>query len=612
MSEKPARGLPAWAEEMRAAFTSGTASQFVLHGNVSDLVARRKPGAEPGFLSLRDFLCEVMFDPFEVVVFFDRGTGLRVRKGADLFQNFLRFFDSFRRGSGGTGAGASASGQPDDMGDAAATLDLANLLPKDPRRALEIIDRFLKGGLQRTRKDESGTIVRNPVKAAVVVDWAQFIVPRGEALYVAGDMAETLIRILDWASDPAILGAQIATCLIAPNLMDLNQQVVESPYNVKIRIDLPDEAEALDFIRFLVRDVANFAERSELSPESLAAKVVGLTRVAIRHLVMGSLGAERKITAAEATRLKKQLIEKECAGRLEFVESPFTLENVAGHDAAKDWLRQDAKLLKAGRTKALPMGYLIAGRIGTGKTFLIECFAGECGIPVVELKNFREKWVGASEGNLEAIFNILHALGQVVVFVDEADQFTGKRGGGDGDSGLSGRIYAMLAKEMSDTKNRGRILWIFATSRPDLLEVDLKRQGRLDIHIALFPPQDAKARKDLLRAMGKKIGLAVAETDIPSTIDSLEIGGNEMEGLLVRAMRLFELREDPTQPLADILKTVFEEFRPSPHSERLEYQDLIAVKECTDARFLPEAYRKIEPDAVNRRLRQLKEAIQEA
>jgi outer membrane receptor protein involved in Fe transport len=82
-----------------------------------------------------------------------------------------------------------------------------------------------------------------------------------------------------------------------------------------------------------------------------------------------------------------------------------------------------------------------------------------------------------AQSNLEKIFAILKAIGQVVVFVDEADQAAGKRGGGDSDSGLSGRVYAMLAKEMSDTRNRGRIIWVFATSRPDLLEVDLKRQG---------------------------------------------------------------------------------------------------------------------------------------
>src|SRR5450631_137945 len=119
------------------------------------------------------------------------------------------------------------------------------------------------------------------------------------------------------------------------------------------------------------------------------------------------------------------------------------------------------------------------------KTFMVNCWAGELGVPCVVFKNFRDKWVGATESNLEKIFTILRALGQVVVFVDEADQMTGKRDSGSDDSGLSGRVYAMLAKEMSDTRNRGKIIWVFATSRPDLLEVDLKRPGRLDVHFPL-------------------------------------------------------------------------------------------------------------------------------
>ena len=129
--------------------------------------------------------------------------------------------------------------------------------------------------------------------------------------------------------------------------------------------------------------------------------------------------------------MKKDMIERECQGLLEFLESPFTLDNVAGHDAVKAWLREDAELLRRGVLNALPMGYLITGRIGTGKTFLVQCWAGELGIPCVVFKNFRDHWVGATESNLEKIFSILRALGQVVVFVDEADQAAGKREGGE-------------------------------------------------------------------------------------------------------------------------------------------------------------------------------------
>jgi SpoVK/Ycf46/Vps4 family AAA+-type ATPase len=278
------------------------------------------------------------------------------------------------------------------------------------------------------------------------------------------------------------------------------------------------------------------------------------------------------------------------------------------------------------------MGYLIAGRIGTGKTFLVTCWAGELGIPCVVFKNFRDRWVGATESNLEKIFAILRALGQVVVFVDEADQAAGKREGGDGDSGLSGRVYSMLAKEMSDTNNRGRIIWVFATSRPDLLEVDLKRQGRLDVHIPLFPPETAQEREALLLAIARKLKFPLTADDLPPFTDDMTLGGNELEGVLVRALRIYELSaespgsnvrsiSDPAQPgpgadaaeprrlIKAVLADVLKEVRPNPHTRKLEYMDLVAVKECTDARFLPERFRALSPEELETRIDALRRFV---
>jgi SpoVK/Ycf46/Vps4 family AAA+-type ATPase len=350
----------------------------------------------------------------------------------------------------------------------------------------------------------------------------------------------------------------------------------------------------------------------------LADKLVGLSRVSVRTLVKRALASGERLTSAYLTRMKKDLIEKEAAGRLEFLETTRTLDDVAGHDEAKAWLREDVVLLKRGRTMAIPMGYLLTGRIGTGKTYLVECLAGEIGIPCVELKNFREKWVGATEGNLEKVFQILHALGQVIVFVDEADQMTGKRGGGDGDSGLSGRVYAMLAKEMSDTKNRGKIIWIFATSRPDLLEVDLKRQGRLDVHIPLFPPGDAPGRAQLFSAMARKLKLPIEPAQLPPLPDNDHIGGNEMEGILVRALRVYESGRDAEErgqgeakELRVCIESAITDFRPSAHVERLELMDLLAVKECTDTRFLPARFRSLSLAKLNERVEELKATLGE-
>jgi len=138
------------------------------------------------------------------------------------------------------------------------------------------------------------------------------------------------------------------------------------------------------------------------------------------------------------------------------------------------------------------MGYLISSPVGTGKTFLAECYAGSVGIPCLKLLNFRSKYVGETEGNIEKILKVLRVMGPVVVMIDEADAALGDRDQ-QGDSGTSSRVFAQIASQMGNTEYRGKIIWFLMTCRPDLLSIDLKRQGRAEVHMAMFYPQTEMA-----------------------------------------------------------------------------------------------------------------------
>ncbi len=573
-------GLPAWAEEMRDLYKSGSVSQFLLHGNVFDTVITAGP-SEPRTLSLGTFLDEVMFEKYDVILHYDRGKGIRALRGAEDWGEWLRLA----------------------LGDQASSI----VQLREPGAAMELIDRYLLRTLN-LRSLRGRDYV--PHRIAVIVEFAEFVIPRGDPLHLGGAFSSNVVKVLGWANDPAILRSDFVTVLIAEGLHDLNSLVVENPHAAALNIPLPDEAEMSDYIQTL--EASSFPDlraQCEIPLDTLGRRLTGLSRVGAHTVLSRALKNNRVLNAAWLTRMKKERIEKECQGLLEFLESPFTLDNLSGSESVKTWLREDAALMRQGVLHALPMGYLITGRIGTGKTFLIQCWAGELGIPCVIFKNFRDRWVGATESNLEKIFSILRALGQVVVFVDEADQAAGKREGSDSDGGLSGRVYAMLAKEMSDTRNRGRIIWVFATSRPDLLEVDLKRQGRLDVHIPMFPPETPEEIHSLFLAVARKLKVTLTESDIPEIPQTLALGGNEIEGILVRALRIQALAAAEKRSLRDILVEVMKEIRPSAHRLKLEYMDLVAVKECTDARFLPERYRTLPPEEVDRRIEELRRFI---
>jgi AAA+ superfamily predicted ATPase len=572
--------LPEWACEMRDLFKSGSVAQFLLHGNIFDLVpAGQAPKRR--LLSLKSFLDEVMFATYDIVLQYDRGRGIRASRGAEDWGEWLK----------------------QALGDQANAIAQT----REPGVAMELIDRYLLRTLNlRALRGREG----NAQKVAVVIDFSEFVVPRGDAIQLGGAFSANVVKILGWANDPAILQANVVTVLLTEGLHDLNELVVNNPHAASLRIPLPNEEEMADYVEVLAATaLPELPARCEVPWATLGRRLTGLSRVGARTALSLAVKNERPITSQWLTLAKKEMIERECQGLLEFLESPFTLDHLAGLDAVKAWLREDAQLLRSGNLNALPMGYLITGRIGTGKTFLIQCWAGELGIPCVVFKNFRDRWVGATESNLEKIFSVLHALGQVVVFVDEADQAAGKREGGDSDGGLSGRVYAMLAKEMSDTRNRGRIFWVFATSRPDLLEVDLKRQGRLDVHIPLFPPQTGAEMSSLLSAIARKLKVPLLESDLPAMPEGLTLGGNEIEGVLVRALRAHALAGAGGPPLKEILERVLGEIRPSAHTRKLEYMDLVAVKECTDARFLPDRFRDLTPEELERRIDELRRFV---
>jgi len=581
MTSPTATPLPSWASEMRDLFRSGSAAQFLLHGSVFDVVPHNGR-----LLSLPAFLEQAMFASYDVVLRYDRSRGVRATRGGDDWGEWLQ-----------NALGRESASQT---------------LVREPGSALELIDRYLLRTLNLQALP--GGTTGKPKRIAVIIEFAEFVVPRGDALQLGGPFAANTVKVLGWANDPAIVQSNIVTVLLSEGLHDLNALVVENPHAAALHVPLPNEADMQSYVTTLSQtQFPELAAKSDVPLDTLATRLTGLSRVGARTAIALALGNDKRITAPWLAEIKKELIEREGQGLLDFVESPFTLDNVAGLDAVKRWLREDTELLKRGALRALPMGYLFAGRIGTGKTFLVQCWAGELGIPCVVFKNFRDRWVGATESNLEKIFAILRALGQVVVFVDEADQAAGKREGGDGDSGLSGRVYSMLAKEMSDTGNRGRIIWVFATSRPDLLEVDLKRQGRLDVHIPLFPPETSKEREALLLAIAKKLKFPLTADDLPPFTDDVVLGGNELEGLLVRALRIHELSaaspDAPKRPIKEVLMDLLREVRPNPHTRKLEYMDLVAVKECTDVRFLPPRFRNLSPEELEERIDALRRFV---
>jgi hypothetical protein len=544
--------LPDWAREIIDLYESGARSQFILHGNVGDsLLSATGDGTR--LVALETFLRERLLGSFDVVVGYDLGNGIRVEKGGERFSEWP-----------------------------AATKE--TLQVKAPREAVIVLTHYLRYCANIARLSPG-----KAPRVAIIVKNAGLIVPpsTGGASYELSAIAS---QLRDWAADPSIAEQHCATFLLAENLGDLHPLVSRNPQAARISVPLPDQSGLLPALVHLASvhplPLASF-EGDFSNP---AAVLAGATTGAIEVLMKVRQHHRQEITPRDLVALKKELVEEDAQGLIEFIKPDRSLADLHGQEAVKQWLRQDIDLWRAGDLAAMPMGYLFCGPVGTGKTFMVECLAGEADVPVVRMKNFRDKWVGSTESNLEKIFRLLDALGRCIVFIDEADQALGRRSADSGDSGVSGRVYGMMAERMSDSRNRGKILWALATSRPDLVEVDLKRPGRVDVKIPIFPTATAEEGYQLICALVKRKGVTLDET-LPESFrasipDLLTPGAAE-----AISVRLYRALKTGTPDAGAALAIALADYQPPVPLAVIERQIGLAVAEATDLAFVPARFR---------------------
>src|SRR5439155_11850479 len=110
--------------------------------------------------------------------------------------------------------------------------------------------------------------------------------------------------------------------------------IVQHPCAATIEGPLPDEAGRTEFIRAEIAAAA-LTGGSETGLETLAKLTAGLKRIQIQSMIAYAIENRQPLTLSFLLDRKKEVIEAECAGMLEFVQSRFNLSNVAGLDEAK-------------------------------------------------------------------------------------------------------------------------------------------------------------------------------------------------------------------------------------------------------------------------------------
>ena len=555
--------LPPWAEQLRFRYLAGESSVFLLHGNVRDLHPWSEPDGSCRFLPLREFLARFLARSKEQFLYYNISEGLEF--GSRSQQQIFRKAINTRRAVEGSA--------------------LLEDIPHSPGMVLPLLEELLTDPSQR---------------AGVVIDFLEMIVPAAELSFMSEPDKANLVLLYRLGSDPGLIRSDNLLIFVTENLMDVNRRLIGSSHIAVVEVGLPEQPARTQFLKHHDRrDI-----RLELTEEQLAKVSAGLTLVQIEGLLRQARQSGEAIAFSTVNRRKKVIIEQECHGLVEFLDPHHGFADVGGMEEIKLDLKRLAEAITRGQRARVPMGMIFVGPMGTGKTFVAEAFARESGLTCLKFKNFRDKWVGATEANLEKVLRLVDGLGYALLIIDEADRALS---GGESDGGTSSRVIARLKEFMSDTRHRGRVVMLMMTNRPDKLDVDLKRPGRFDVKIPFFFPQNAAERRSIIQAVFRRSKLHMpADLNLDAAAEAT-VGWSaaELDSLVLSAANCAAEAERESILQADLDRAVAD-LIPSRDARMLEYMELLAVFESSARRYLPEHYRSLSTEQVLDRLDMVK------
>lgn len=575
-----APAAPAWVDDMVATYREEAAHAFIVHGAVTDYV---RAGHD-----LRGYLTQVFSD--HVPVWFNPARGLSFDVGGQpprtemssavkadeetaAERNARRFME------------AAFRGRPVGIDGKPLPLPSCDQLARDAASVLQLADRALHCDPRSAVDEKTGEEVPAPL-FAIFIDYAEMVVPAGPAAGMSPLDRLALVTLLEWGRDAEISAAGHIVVLITRDVLKLSDDVrASSSRFYSVAVPLPDEGERRLFIDETLKTADRPPARLEVSVAQFARQTAGCTRYAIETIQLRAITRNVPVTAELIKTEKRSILQSEFGDVLQLIEPTFGFEATPGMDYMVDFFESCLiQPLRDGRLEMVPSGVLVMGRPGGGKTMFICALAWHCQMNVALLNpaNLKGMYVGQSEQKLEKALMAIRSLAPIIVFIDEIDQRL--RRGEEGDSGVGRNEFARILEAMSDPTLRGRVIWIAATNRPDLLDPALMRDGRFTKKILVDVP-NAEGRRAIAANLADKYRLPLAKAECAKVADLSEGWTPAMMDSFMQIAA-----EEAARGATDAILQAKRRYRPrfDPNTEAMREA---ALREITDLQLLPPALR---------------------
>jgi hypothetical protein len=324
----------------------------------------------------------------------------------------------------------------------------------------------------------------------IIIEGADMLIPQGEIAHLSEADRKRVAICRDWFSDPGFTGGADSAILLAESRSGINGEVARLPQLLEVQVPSPDRAQRAHFISWFIDNQPDQRKPKLWStPDELADLTAGLSTQAMIQMLKAASHTGKPLQPKDVVAKVEEFIRSQLGEDVvEFYKPSHGLDEVVGNRRLRDFLvkRFVPRLRRIG--KGSISGCVLAGALGSGKSFIGEAVAAELGIVVLVLKNIRSKWFGETDVMWERLRRSLDVFSKILIFVDEADTQFGSVGpdAHPTERRLTGRIQATMA----DSKLRGRVIWMLMTARVGMLSADIRRPGRAgDFIIPVLDPE---------------------------------------------------------------------------------------------------------------------------
>ena len=451
----------------------------------------------------------------------------------------------------------------------------------------------LRHGLRRL-------IQQGRTKVGLVIDTLEQLIPNHSSLAdVTGDETQLLFnQIQNWASDLEIRRNGHIILLVTRNTSDIHPNLTVQPEIPMIVIPFPDYEERLRFIENL-HDVAE--GRSQMRKtlgnnrerEALAREMVGLNLFGVHDVIQQAVAAEQKAGGEPVLRYRRESLRTFSHSVLELGET---------HPGPSDdgWyvmrvIRDIADGIKNEDLRRVPRGVLCLGPPGTSKAYAARVLAGEANMPLVQLRYASQ--VGevtlsinengnSYERNLTAALNYIRSIAPAVVFMDDIEQAS-PHTAMHPDEHNEKTMPHMLINAISDASLHGKVIWVGASQRPDLMPPIFRRYGIFDTKLIMLPPNSG-GRVAILRIFCR--GQTAGNINFQALAGGSETDGLTWRDLFLIVQRANNLarRNNRDRITENDLRQALNDFIPDYSREMQTFMGLLALREANSRMMVPD------------------------